>query len=61
MTEAVRQALRRLHKIAAVHRRTVTLMQMRRIEAEAKLGYDTDNHIVYFPPRREALSYLRRD
>lgn len=59
MAEALRQALLCLHKIASVHKRTVTQMQMRRIEADAKLGYDIDNRIICFPTRREALYYLR--
>ncbi len=59
MTEVIRQALLTLDMIASVHRRTVTQMQMRRIEAEAKLRYDIDNQILYFTTRREALYYLR--
>jgi hypothetical protein len=59
MTEVIRQALLTLHMIVSVHRRTVTQMQMRRIEAEAKLRYDIDNNILYFATRREALYYLR--
>lgn len=59
MVEAVRQALLCMHKIAFVHKRTITQMQLRRIEAEAKLGYDIDNHIMGFTARREALYYLR--
>lgn len=59
MTEVIRQALLTLDMIVSVHRRTVTQMQMRRIEAEAKLRYDIDNQILYFTTRREALYYLR--
>jgi hypothetical protein len=49
-----------LRKIAVVHKRTVTQMQMRRIESIAKENEQIDNRIMRFYSRRDAMNYLRK-
>lgn len=61
VTEAFKKSLLQLKKIATVHNRTVTRMQMRRIETSAKEGNNIENQILRFRTREEALSYLLND
>ena len=56
---ASKNSLRRLRKIATVHKRTVTLMQMRKIETNAKEGDFIENKIMRFRSRIEAMHYLK--
>lgn len=59
LIEASRNSLLHFRKIATVHKRTVTKMQMRRIESTAKANDDNiQNKIVRFYTPREAMSYL---
>lgn len=56
---ASKNSLLSLRKIATVHKRTVTHMQMRKIETNANEGDLIDNKIMRFSSRREAMHYLK--
>jgi hypothetical protein len=56
---ASKNSLLSLRKIATMHKRTVTHMQMRKIETNAKEGFPIDNKIMRFSSRREAINYLK--
>lgn len=56
---ASKNSLISLRKIATVHRRTVTQMQMRKVESNANEDNSIENKIMRFPSRREAMHYLK--
>jgi hypothetical protein len=60
LTEAMKIALMRANKIATVHKRVVTQMQMHKIERDAKSDIlNTDNKVMRFSSMREAINYLK--
>ncbi|MDF2904880.1 MAG: hypothetical protein K0R34_201 [Herbinix sp.] len=59
LIKASKNAMLNLKKIASVHKRTVTQMQMRKIETNANEGDSIDNKIMRFHSRREAMHYLK--
>lgn len=56
---ASKNSLLSLRKIATVHKRTVTHMQMRKIETNANEGDLIINKIMRFRSRIEAMHYLK--
>ena len=59
LIEVFKNSLLNVRKIAAVHKRTVTQMQMRKIEEQAKIGNSIDNRIMRFSSKAEAMNYLK--
>lgn len=60
--KAIEKALAWANKIAVVNgNRTITLIQMKRIEAEARAIIHSDTKIMRFKTKKEALIYLCRD
>ncbi|HWT73878.1 MAG TPA: hypothetical protein VN258_04045 [Mobilitalea sp.] len=53
--------LTRFKKVAAVHSRFVTQMQMKRLEAEVYNNINTETRILRFKSKKEALDYLLYD
>ena len=58
---AFRLALTHMNKVAVVHSRFVTQMQMRRIEEEVSTEVRTDRMIRRFKTKKEALEYLSKE
>ncbi len=56
---AAKNSLIHLRKIATVHKRTITRMQMTKVEASANEDNLIDNKIMRFQSHREAMNYLR--
>lgn len=61
LTEVTKKSLLQMKKIASVHSRTLTRMQMQRIEAIARSAHNIENQILRFRTRGEAMSYLEND
>lgn len=61
LMEVFKKSLVQVNKIGTVHNRTVTRMQMERIEAGAREGSNVENRICRFRTKEEALSYLFND
>ena len=59
LIEASKNSLIKLNKIATVHKRTVTQMQMRRVESNANEGNTIENKIMRFHSREEAMYFLK--
>jgi hypothetical protein len=58
LIESTKNSLLLMRKIAMVHNRTVTQMQMRRIETNANVDHLINNKIMQFRTQREAMHYL---
>lgn len=52
-------ALTRSNKIAAVHKKTITRMQMNRVETEATRNSGVSKKVMRFNTTKEAYAYLR--
>ncbi|MDF2943630.1 MAG: hypothetical protein K0S01_2488 [Herbinix sp.] len=58
--DIMKVVLTRFNKIATVHKRTITRMQMSRIEAMVTSNGDLKKKIMRFNTTKEAFSYLRK-
>lgn len=56
--EVTKLTLSKFKKVAEVHSRFVTQMQMRRIEEEVRREYKIDGAIMRFKSKKNALLYL---
>ena len=61
MADSIAKAIAHARKIASVHKRVITRMQMERIEKSVYTGSEDQIRIVRFSTRQQAMRYLLRD